>query len=100
MSALGDRHRQAALENNLADLLRAEGRRDEAMEHLKRAVALFAEIGGQPGVPEPEIWKLVEWKGNAHQSSSPEVAGALAGSRPCRARWVALLDPSSGAQEP
>ncbi len=57
----GDRHRQAALENNLADLLRAEGRRDEAMEHLKRAVAIFADIGGRPGVPEPEIWKLVEW---------------------------------------
>lgn len=58
---LGDRHRQAALENNLADLLRAEGRRGEAMDHLKRAVGLFAEIGGWPGVLEPEIWKLVEW---------------------------------------
>jgi DNA-binding SARP family transcriptional activator/tetratricopeptide (TPR) repeat protein len=57
----GDRHRQAALENNLADLLRADGRRDAAMEHLKRAVAIFAEIGGRPGVLEPEIWKLVEW---------------------------------------
>ncbi|HEY3523512.1 MAG TPA: BTAD domain-containing putative transcriptional regulator [Candidatus Limnocylindrales bacterium] len=57
----GDRHRQAALENNLADALRAEGRREEAMEHLKRAVATFADIGGRPGVPEPEIWKLVEW---------------------------------------
>jgi len=57
----GDRHRQAALENNLADLLRADGRREEAMEHLKRAVAIFADIGGGAGVPEPEIWKLVEW---------------------------------------
>ena len=57
----GDRHRQAALENNLADLLHAEGRGDEAMVHLKRAVALFAEIGGRPGDLQPEIWKLVEW---------------------------------------
>ncbi|HEU4673788.1 MAG TPA: BTAD domain-containing putative transcriptional regulator [Candidatus Limnocylindrales bacterium] len=57
----GDRHRQAALENNLADLLRAEGRREVAMDHLKRAVAIFADIGGRPGVAEPEIWKLVEW---------------------------------------
>lgn len=57
----GDRHRQAALENNLADLLRAAGRREEAMDHLKRAVAIFAEISGRPGVLEPEIWKLVEW---------------------------------------
>ena len=57
----GDRHRQAALENNLADLLHATGRADEAMTHLTRAVALFAEIGGRPGELEPEIWKLVEW---------------------------------------
>ncbi len=57
----GDRHRQAALENNLADLLQATGRGDEAMAHLKRAVALFAEVGGRPGELEPEIWKLVEW---------------------------------------
>ncbi len=58
---LGDRHRQAALENNLADLLHADGRGDEAMEHLKRAVALFADVAGEPDEPEPEIWKLVEW---------------------------------------
>jgi tetratricopeptide (TPR) repeat protein len=57
----GDRHRQAALENNLADLLQMTGRPDEAMAHLKRAVSLFAEIGGRPGELEPEIWKLVEW---------------------------------------
>jgi DNA-binding SARP family transcriptional activator len=58
---VGDRHRQAALENNLSDLLHADGRRDEAMEHLKRAVALFADVAGEPDEPEPEIWKLVEW---------------------------------------
>ena len=57
----GDRHRQAALENNLADLLQATGRPTEAMDHLRRAVTLFAEIGGRPGELEPEIWKLVEW---------------------------------------
>jgi DNA-binding SARP family transcriptional activator len=57
----GDRHRQAALENNLADLLRDLGRPDEAMAHLKRAVGLFADVGGRPGELEPEIWKLVEW---------------------------------------
>ena len=57
----GDRHRQAALENNLADLLQATGHPDEAMEHLTQAVRLFAEIGGRPGELEPEIWKLVEW---------------------------------------
>ncbi len=57
----GDRHRQAALENNLADLFHAEGHEAEAMEHLKRAVALFAEVGARPGDPQAEVWKLVEW---------------------------------------
>ena len=57
----GDRHRQAALENNLADLLQATGRGEMAIEHLKRAVAIFADVGGRPGELEPEIWKLVEW---------------------------------------
>jgi DNA-binding SARP family transcriptional activator len=55
---LGDRHREAALHNNLADALRALGRGDDAMRHLKRAVTLFSEIGG---AREPEVWKLVEW---------------------------------------
>ena len=58
---VGDRHRQAALENNLSDLLHADGRGDEAMEHLKRAVAIFADVAGEPDQLEPEIWKLVEW---------------------------------------
>ena len=58
---LGDRHRQAALENNLADLLQGVGRREDALDHLKRAVAIFADVGGRPGELEPEIWKLVEW---------------------------------------
>jgi tetratricopeptide (TPR) repeat protein len=57
----GERHLEAAVENNLADQLHAAGRREEAMEHLKRAVALFADVGGRPGELEPEIWKLVTW---------------------------------------
>jgi DNA-binding SARP family transcriptional activator len=56
----GDRHREAALHNNLADLLHLGGHHAEAMDHLKQAVALFAEIG-EPGTLEPEIWKLVSW---------------------------------------
>ena len=31
------------------------------MEHLKRAVGLFAEVGAGPGDLQPEVWKLVEW---------------------------------------
>jgi DNA-binding SARP family transcriptional activator len=56
----GDRHREAALHNNLADLLQASGRPEDAMAHLKRAVAIFAEVG-ERGEMEPAIWKLVEW---------------------------------------
>jgi tetratricopeptide (TPR) repeat protein len=57
----GDRHLEAAVENNLADQLQGDGRPEEAMEHLKRAVALFADVAGAPGELEPEIWKLVAW---------------------------------------
>ena len=56
-----DRHREAALHNNLADLWHREGNRERSMEHLKRAVAIFAEIGSRESTMQPEIWKLVEW---------------------------------------
>ena len=57
----GDRHREAALRNNLADTLHRAGRDDEAMEELKRAVAIFAEVGGHEDEPQPGVWRLVEW---------------------------------------
>ena len=57
----GDRHREAALENNLADLFHDNGDPDEAMQHLKRATAIFAEVGADPHGPLPEVWKLVDW---------------------------------------
>ena len=57
----GDRHREAALENNLADLYHAAGMEDDAMAHLKRAVALFSEVGADEATRLPEIWKLVSW---------------------------------------
>jgi predicted ATPase/DNA-binding SARP family transcriptional activator len=77
----GDRHRAAALHNNLADLYHAAGLEEAAMEHLRNAVVIFAdlsaEIGAEFGVKPastvdhepaeaalgllPEIWKLSEW---------------------------------------
>jgi len=60
-SEQGDRHREAALHNNLADLLHRSGREAESMDHLKRAVTIFAEIGGGAATTQPEVWKLVEW---------------------------------------
>jgi DNA-binding SARP family transcriptional activator/tetratricopeptide (TPR) repeat protein len=59
-TTIGDRHREAALHSNLADLLHAE-QPQEAMAHLEQSVAIFAEIGVESGTWQPEIWKLTEW---------------------------------------
>ena len=57
----GDHHRGAALHSNLADLLHAAGRPEEAMSEQREAAAIFADIGEESGLTQPEIWKLVEW---------------------------------------
>ncbi len=57
----GDRHREAALLNNTADLLHASGHHVEAMDHLKQAAAIYTAIGREKGDWQPEIWMLVEW---------------------------------------
>jgi len=57
----GDRHREAALHSNVADLFHAVGNSEAAMSHLKQSVSIFAEIGLDAGTMRPEIWKLVEW---------------------------------------
>ncbi len=59
--AQGDRHHEAALRNNLADLLHRTGRGDGAMEELKRAVTAFAAIGSEGEALYPGVWSLVEW---------------------------------------
>ncbi|MEE8331208.1 MAG: BTAD domain-containing putative transcriptional regulator [Acidimicrobiia bacterium] len=59
--AIGDRHREAALHNNLADLLHATGDVDESMKHLKKALQGFAEIELGADLSHPEIWKLAQW---------------------------------------
>jgi len=38
--AIGDRHREAALHNNLADLLHEAGQSEESIAHLKLAVTI------------------------------------------------------------
>jgi hypothetical protein len=58
---VGDRHLEAALHNNLADIYHAMGESDRAMQELKKAVVIFAEIGVQEGEIVPEVWKLTEW---------------------------------------
>jgi DNA-binding SARP family transcriptional activator len=57
----GERHLEAAVENNLADMLRAAGRDDEAMEHLRAAVVAFADVGEGAEELEPGIWMLETW---------------------------------------
>ena len=58
---LGDRHREAALRNTLADLYHADRQDDQAMMQLKQAVIIFAEIGSTAGGENAEIWMLREW---------------------------------------
>jgi DNA-binding SARP family transcriptional activator/tetratricopeptide (TPR) repeat protein len=58
---IGDRHLEAAVENHLADMLHEAGRQDDSMVHLKRAVALFAEVGEGAPEREPGIWALAAW---------------------------------------
>jgi len=57
----GDRHHEAALHNNLADVLHKAGADDEAMEELKRAVAVFAQIGSEDAELRPGVWSLADW---------------------------------------
>jgi DNA-binding SARP family transcriptional activator len=56
-----DRHREAALLNNLADLHHAAGREAEALDHLRRAVTIFTEVGADEATRLPGIWQLVSW---------------------------------------
>jgi tetratricopeptide (TPR) repeat protein len=58
---LGDRHREAALHNNLADLYHDLGQTEQAMAHLKQAVTIFAEIGAESETLQPALWMLVAW---------------------------------------
>jgi DNA-binding SARP family transcriptional activator/Flp pilus assembly protein TadD len=59
--SFGDRHREAALHNTMADILHASEASEEAMNHLKQAVAIYAEIGVEAGELRPETWMLTEW---------------------------------------
>jgi DNA-binding SARP family transcriptional activator len=59
--AIGDRHREAALRDLLAQVLHDLDRGEEAMAELKRAVAIFADIGAEGGSVQTEVWRLTEW---------------------------------------
>jgi hypothetical protein len=58
---LGDRHREAALLNNLADLYHIAGDETAARSHVRHSVTILAEIGTDMAEWQPEIWKLTEW---------------------------------------
>ena len=58
---IGDRHKQAAVHNNLADLLHEAGRDDEANTHLVHAVKLFTGVGDPAELLQPQIWMLTDW---------------------------------------
>lgn len=59
---LGDRHREAALSNNLADILHAAGDEVGAQELQTRAAELFASVDASTDARwSPGIWRLVDW---------------------------------------
>ena len=60
-ASAGDRHRIAALHDNLADYLHRSGEEEAAMIELKQAVAMFAEVGLEPGELVAEVWFLKQW---------------------------------------
>jgi predicted ATPase len=57
----GDLHHEAALHNNLADVLHKAGADEQAMQELKRAVAVFARIGSEDEELRPGVWSLADW---------------------------------------
>lgn len=57
----GDRHWEAALRSNLADILHTMGQKEASMAQFKEAVTIYADIGQEIGDARPEIWKLTEW---------------------------------------
>jgi DNA-binding SARP family transcriptional activator len=59
--AYGDRHWEAALRSNLADVLHTLGKEEASMAQFKQAVTIYADIGQEIGAARPEIWKLTEW---------------------------------------
>ena len=52
---------EAFVRDNLADFLHQAGDEAAAMEELKEAAALFADVGINPGELEPEVWLLKQW---------------------------------------
>ena len=78
--SIGDRHREAALRDQLAEVLHGLGRPDEAMEELKRAVAIFADIGVEGGSIQAEVWRLSEWVDHSHRPARND-PGTLPGDK-------------------
>lgn len=58
--SVGDRHREAALLNRLADVLHLQGRVEESKEALRQAVGIFSDLHTVEA-PVPELWLLTEW---------------------------------------
>ncbi len=74
---MGDRHLEAAVRNNYADLLRANGEQEAVMTELKLAIAIFSDIGQRADDWEPEIWKLAEWSGEQRSAPHPRQENLL-----------------------
>ncbi len=57
----GDRHYEAALRSNLADMLHQSGDETAAQEQIRQSVTIYADIGQAHDSWQAEIWQLMEW---------------------------------------
>jgi DNA-binding SARP family transcriptional activator/predicted ATPase len=57
----GDRHYEAALRSNLADMYHQAGDDTAAREQIRQSVTIYAEIGQAHDSWQAEIWQLMEW---------------------------------------
>lgn len=57
----GDQQREAALHNNLADLLEATGEHEEALFHIRQAFILYSELGLNAETITSSVWDILVW---------------------------------------
>ena len=80
----GDRHQEAAVHNNLADLLLRAGDDTAAISHFKQAVVLFAGIGEPDGPHQSRDLEAGRVVGVRRQSAGSGAGWATRSTTPAR----------------
>jgi tetratricopeptide (TPR) repeat protein len=58
---LGNRHGTARIYDNLSQVFSETGQKDKAIEYIKKAVAILADISTDETGPSPEMWQSGAW---------------------------------------